>query len=855
MRFYRLLLHLYPRTFRQDYARELETTFDREHGDGSPVTRALAAAADVVPNAFAAHWDLLRQDLRYTARTLARSRGFAITAILVVALGVGANTAAFSLADFVLLRPLPFPRPDRLVKIWEHPPGYGQMELSPANYRDWRALNRSFQSMGAYVVSAFNLVGAGAPQRLAGAQLSADLLPVLGLRPQVGRTFSGSPDDDGTVLLSDGLWRGEFGGDPGIVGRTVVLDGAPRVVIGVMPRNFHFPTRDARLWLPLRFTEDDYADRNNNWLHVIGRLRDGVSIDQARADMNGVAAEMERRFPKENEKVGANIYLLQDEFSQQSRLMLFSLCGAAVCILLLACANLANLLVARALARQRELSLRAALGAGRERLVRQVLTESVVLAVFGGAAGIAVAVVALPLLTRLVPTTLPIAEQPTIDLRILAFAALLTGVTGLAFGILPALRAGGRGSGFEALRDGARAGGGRTQRLRSALVVVEVMASVVLLISSGLLVRAMWRLQDVDPGFRTDGVVTLRTALPMPKYATVASRAAFYGRVLDGVRALPGVQDAGYTSFLPMVMGGGIWPVIVNGDEAIRTESHSASLRYVTPGYLDALDVPLLRGRGVDDIDAQDAPKVAVVSASFAQRYWPGLDPLGRTFGFVFDQRTVVGVVADIRVRGLEQQSEPQVYLPYQQVADSSISFYTPQDLAVRTDLPLAAIMPAIRRIVHDVDPQQPISSVQTMANILADQTASRRVQARVLGALALIALLLAGIGIHGVLSFTVSRRAQEIGVRLALGARRGDILRMVLRKGVVLAAMGVLPGVALAYGAGRGLSAMLFGVQPGDPVTFGVAIVLCSAMAIAGSLFPALRAVRVDPISVMRAE
>lgn len=855
MRSYRLLLHLYPRSFRQDYGRELETVFLREHEGWSHIARWLAAVGDVVPNALAAHWDLLRQDLRYTARTLARSRGFAITAVLVVALGVGANTAAFSLADFVLLRPLPFPHPDRLVKIWEHPPGYVQMELSPANYRDWRALNRSFQSMGAYVSYAFNLAGSGEPQRLAGAQMTADLLPVLGVRPRMGRAFSGRPEDDGSVLLSDGLWRSEFGADPGIIGRTVVLDGTPRVVIGVMPRDFHFPTRDARLWLPLRFTEDDYADRNNNWLHVIGRLRDGVSIEQARADMNGVAAEMERRFPKENEKVGANIYLLQDEFSQQSRLTLYSLCGAAICILLLACANLANLLVARALARQRELSLRAALGAGRERLVRQVLTESVVLALFGGAAGVAVAVVALPLLTRLVPTTLPIAEQPTIDLRILGFAALLTGVTGLAFGILPALRAAGRGSGFEALRDSVRAGGGRTQRLRSALVVVEVMASVVLLISSGLLVRAMWRLQSVDPGFRTSDVLTLRTALPLPKYATVASRAQFYGRVLAGVRALPGVQDAGYISFLPMVMGGGIWPVVVNGDEAIRTESHSASLRYTTTGFFDVLDIPLLSGRRIREADTQDAPRVAVVSASFARRYWPGLDPLGRTFGFAFDQRTVVGVVADIRVRGLEQQSEPQVYLPYQQVPDSSITFYMPKDLVIRTSLPTTAILPAIRRIVHEVDPQQPISSVQTMADILADQTASRRVQVRVLGALALIALLLAGIGIHGLLSFTVSQRAQEIGVRLALGARRGDILRMVLRNGVVLAAGGVLPGVVLAYGAGRGLSSMLFGVQPGDPATFVVAVVLCSAMAIAGSLLPALRAVRVDPISVMRAE
>ena len=864
MRVYDLLLRLYPASFRAEYGEEMRAIWARRRRDASgPLAAAvlgIATACEVLINAAAVHWDILRQDLRYTARTLARSPGFALTAMLVLALGVGANTAAFSVTDFVLIRPLPFPEPERLVRLWEKVPGYSQMELSPANYVDWKHMSKSFDAMGAYWESSVNLVGQGDPERLEGATVTADLLPLLGVQPAMGRLFTAAEDREGapgTLLLSYQLWQAVFGGDAGVIGRRVNLDNEPFVVIGVMPRDFHFPSRDAELWMPTRFHEhdDDFRDRNNNYLNVVARLRPGVSLDRARAEMGVVAGLLETQYP-ENKQTTASVYLLRDDMPQQSRLLLLALSGAAICVLLIACANLANLLLARGLARQRELAVRAAMGAGRERLVRQLVTESLVLALAGGALGVLVAAAAVPLLARLVPASLPIAQSPSIDLRVLIFAGLVSGLTGIGFGVLPALRAC-RHSDFSALREGTRAGGGHKERLRSLLVVAEVTASVVLLVAAGLLVRALWRIEATDPGFRTGGVLTLRTALPLPKYNETARRAGFYTQVLSGVRALPGVSSAAYISFLPMVMRGGIWPVIVDGKsvETQRSGAHTASLRYVTPGFFATMGIPLHRGRDVGESDSMDAPFAAVVSESFVRRYWPDQDPLGRHFTMAFHDRMVVGVVGDIRVRGLERNSEPQVYLPYRQVPDGWLAFYPPKDLVIRSATGPGTLLPAVRRIIRGADAEQPVSDVRTMADIVEEQTASRSAQVRVLGAFAAIAFLLAGVGIHGLLSFAVSRRTQEIGVRIALGAQPGEIVKMIVRQGAVLAGAGIVPGVVLAYAAGRAMEGLLAGVQPGDALTFASAIGLCVLMTVLGSLVPALRAVRIDPITAIRSE
>jgi|HubBroStandDraft_3_1064219.scaffolds.fasta_scaffold06391_4 predicted permease len=862
MRLYGALLHLYPASFRRQYGGEMRAIFARRRRDAEGLLGAAAlwleTAWDLLSSAGAAHWDLLRQDLRYTARTLGRAPGFVATVLLVVALGVGANVAVFSLTDFVLVRPLPFRQPERLVKLWENLPGYTRMEASPANYRDWKRMSRVFSSMGAMHGLSVNLVGQGEPVRLEGQAVTADLFPTLGVRPVLGRLFTAAedrPGTGGTLLLSHALWQQQFAGDPAVLGRRVSLDGKPFLIIGVMPPDFHFPDRRSVLWTPAQFGAEAFEDRNDNWLEVAARLAPGVTLAQARAEMKVVAARLARQYPKEDGHIGINVIDLREEVSERSRLLLVALCGAALCVLLIACANLASLLLARALGRRRELEVRSALGAGRERLVRQLVTESLVLAVAGGVLGVMAALVTLPLLARLVPASLPIAETPSIDLRVLAFAGLLTGATGLAFGLVPALRAG-RRTGFVALREGSRALGGRRGGLRAALVTVEVAASVVLLISAGLLIRALWRLQSTDLGFRPAGVLTLRTALPRPKYDPTARRAELYSRVLSGVRALPGVSGAAYVSWVPLVMGGGIWPVLLDGQQREdREESHTASLRFVTPGYFATMGIPFREGRDVADADRADRPFVAVVSESFARRFWPGRDALGRTFKFAFHDRVVAGVVGDVRVRGVEQTSEPQVYLPYLQVEDGSLPGYAPKDLVLRTSVSTASLLPAVRRIVREVAPEQPISDVRTLAEVVAGDTASRAVQVRVLAVFAAVAFLLAAVGIHGLLAFAVSQRTREIGVRRALGAPAGEIVKMVTRQGVATAALGVGAGVALAYAAGRSMQALLAGVDPADAPTFAAAAVLGLVMTVSGTLVPSLRALRVDPLSVVREE
>lgn len=859
---YRLLLRLYPSSFRRAYGEEMSAVFAERAAASGPAGRAallLEAVPEVLGNALGVHWEMLRQDLRYSARTLRQAPGFALTAILVTALGVGANTAAFSVADYVLMRALPFPEPESLVRLCQGPrlqgAGWGcNNQLSPANYRDFKEQTSSFESLGAFLRDAVNLTGGGEPQRVSMAAVTPEVFPLLGVRPSFGVAFEAGTraENARTVVLSHGLWQSRFGGDPGVLGRVVNLDGAPHVVTGVMPPTFHFPARETQLWMPLRLVEEDFADRGNNYLEAVGRLAGGVTLEQARADLNVVVERLARAYPETNEETGVSFFRMRDEYSPHFRVMLQALCGASLCILLLACANLGNLLLARAGAREHELAVRAALGAGRERLVRQMLTESLTLALLGGAAGVAVALLAFPLLSLLVPATLPIGSEPSINLRMLGLAALFTALTGIGFGIVPAVAAGGR-SALGVLRG--RRFGGRKQRVRAVLVAVEVAAAVVLLVSSALLIRAMLRVQSVDPGFRTAGVLTVRTVLPKPKYFSADTREQFYRRVLSEVRSLPGVQSAAYTSGLPMVMTGGIARVTLPGQEVRRDADYRVSRRYVTPQLFASLGIPLLSGRDLRDADATSGERVAVVSQSFAERYWPGQDAIGRTFLFQDEPRTVVGVVRDIRVRGLERSSEPQMYLPSTHFGDSPLSFYDPKDLVVRTSGDELALLPAIRAVIRAADPDQPISDVMPLSDLLTAQVAPRRAQVRVLAALAGIALLLAGVGIYGLLAYTVTQRHREIGVRLALGAKPARIARDVVRGGLAVVMLGMMPGLLIALVAGRWMSSLLFGVPPADPAVMIVTVGVCLGISLAGAWLPAQRAVRVNPISVMRSE
>jgi putative ABC transport system permease protein len=861
---YRALLRLYPASFRAEYAAEMRKDFARRRRDVSGPLGGLrlwlSACADVVWNAAGAHLQLLAQDVRYAVRAFRNAPGFTATVVLVAALGVGVTTAAFSVTDHVLMRPLPFVEADRLVRLWQAEPqrGYSRGELSPANFRDWHQKATSFESMAIWRTLALNLSGAGEPERIAGCGVSDALFPMLGVPPLIGRTLGTEDDREGApaaIVIGYRLWQDRFGGDASVLGRRLTLDGESFEVVGVMPRAFRFPSRETEFWTATRFPADIYEDRGNTFLYGIARLKRGVTLEQARAEASLLAAQVERANPQTNTGIGAAVFRLRDEIGPQSRLMVTALLGAAFCVLLIACTNLASLLLARALVRRQELAVRTALGAGRERLLRQLLTESGLLAIAGGGLGIAFAFTVTPLLARLVPTALPIAEAPAVDLRVLAFAAVMTVVIALGFGVVPAWRAL-RDVDAAGLREGARAGvGGRRERLRGALVLAEVTLSVALLASAGLLVRALARVQSVDPGFRAEDVLTMRTALPLPRYNETAARHRFYADVLAGVRALPGVQDAAYTSFLPMVMRGGIWRVQMPGQEAVPGGGASASLRFVTPRYFATLGIPLRTGRDVSDADTATAPFVAVVSESFARHHWPGQDPLGRTFRLAFFDRTVVGVVGDVRVRGLERASEPQVYVPDQQVPDGGVIFYAPKDLAVRVAVAPSSLVPAIRRVVAQVDSQQPISDVQTMEEVVREETGARTVQVRVLGAFAAAALLLAAVGIHGLLSFVVRSRAQEIGVRVALGARPRDILLLVLGGIGRLTAAGLAAGLVLACLAARGLSSLLAGVSPYDGATLAVAAALAGLTAVSGGLLPALRALRVDPLRVMRAE
>ena len=856
-------MRLYPASFRNEYGGEMRRVFERRRRDGSgPVAIIalwIALILDTIANAARVHADILRQDLRHTRRSLLRSRGFALAAIVVTALGVGATTAVFSIADHVLIRPLPFADPSLIVKIWESTQEYARMDVSPANYRDWMNAAASFTSMGAYTEGqTANLVGSGDPARLNGSDVTAELLGVLGVRPARGRTF-GADDDragaPGTVLISDALWRLRFGRDPAIVGRHITLNNESCTIIGVMPATFQFPSRTTDFWKPIRFEADAFEERTNLYLRVLARLKPGVTHDQARAELTMIAAQLERQYPKDNAKVGATLIDLRDEVGRLSRIALYTLVAAAASVLLIACTNLASLLVARASARERELAVRTALGAGRERLVRQLMTESLAIALLGGILGTVLAIIITPLIVTLVPTALPIAEQPGIDLRMMLTALGVTVATGLGFGVLPAMRAARQSA---SLRDGARAGvSARTERVRGVLVIAQVAVSVVLLVSAGLLIRALWTVQQVDPGFRTAGVLTMRTSLPMPKYAPQAARVAFYRRVLDEVRALPGVVGAAYTTGVPISMRGGIWPAFLPGKSREPADAPTVSVRYVTSDLFSVLGVPVSVGRAFNESDSLNAQKVVVVSESFVKAHWPGQDPRGKQFFVALFDRTVVGVVGDVRVRGLERESEPQVYLPYQQQLDNMMTFYTPKDLVIRMsdDRQASALTSAVRAVIANADPELPIADVRPLATVVETDLASRSAQVRVLAAFAGVACLLAAVGLHGLLAFMVSARTREIGVCLALGAAPRQVLWLVTTRGLILALVGVVVGVSLAYVAGRSMQALLAGITPGDAVAMLFAVSVSLVSALAGTMLPAFRASRISPTEALRAD
>ena len=875
MLFYRALLRLYPKSFRAEYGAEMMKDFLRQWREAPATVKAMLAvraAADTAADATRVHGDITKQDLRYAIRSLRRTPGFTLTAILVAAMGIGATTATFSVADHVLLRPLPFPEHDRVVRLWEDHSsrGYPRMEPSPPNFLDWQRMATVFERLEPFTGASASLVGHGEPEQVNGASVGGGVFQVLRRPAALGRVLTEADvyaaEGERPIVISDRIWRTRFGASPDVLGQTISLDDRAYVIVGVMPSDFYFPSRNRDFWRTLRLgVNESDNDRGNNYLAVIGRLKDGVSIDDARAEMDLIGAQLAQAYPKAQEGKGVTLAPWREQITGQPRVLLLGLVGASICVLLIACTNLANLLMSRALARRSEFAVRAAIGASVDRLVRQMLTDSFVLAACGGALGIVLAIVAVPLLVRLVPTSLPIAEVPPTDLRMLAGTLLLTIAAGIAFGLLPALRVCRKSDG-SALKDSARGGTSRgTERLRSSLVVAEIVASVVLIVTVGLLTQALLNVQRVDPGFKADNVLTVRTTLPRIKYAKAVQREQFYQRVLTDVKAMPGVESAAYISFLPMVMGGGVWPVLSTVPDPGSPQrfvppdprnERRASLRFVTPGFFSTMRTPILRGRDVSADDTSNTTLVAVVSESLVRQYFPGRDPIGQQFAFAYKVRTIVGVVGDIRVRGLEAEtSEPQVYLPAGQFTDGDPLFYAPQDLAIRASVPVTTLVPAVRSIIAAADPLLPVINMRTLEDIVSLETASRVVQLRVLGAFAAAAFLLAAVGIHGLLAFSVSARSREIGVRIALGAKARDIMAMVMARSAMLAIVGVVVGSAIAYAAGRSMQTLLFGVDPANTAVFAAAAALAVVMTLAGSVLPAWRALRIDPIVATRSE
>jgi putative ABC transport system permease protein len=806
------------------------------------------------------------QDVCYAARTLRGSLAFTLVAVLILALGIGANTAIFSLVSAVLLRPLPFEAAERLVVLWEDVSARGgpaAANPTPASFVDWKARAESFEDMAAMNTVTYNLTGQGEPARLAGIRGTANLFSVLGMQPLLGRTLV--PEDDGAdaapvVVINETLWRRRFGADPNFVGEEIVLNGLSHTVVGVVPSDFKFPDANVALWVPASYAPEELAVRNNFYMYVIARLNSATSLSQAQAEMTTIANVLAQEYPDSNAGRGVTVATLHEQIARDTRPMLLILLGAVGLVLLITCANVANLLLARGAGRQRELALRQALGADQKRVLRQLLTESLVLAAAGVVIGIVLSTLSFGYLARLVPGTFPADAVPGLDARVLSFTAGISLLTVLLFGAGPALAAARVG-----INDVLKQGGGRGilargGRMRNSLVVAEIALTVVLLAAAGLLLRSYAAVSTVDPGFRPQNLLIAETVLSPSQYAEIANRSAFYDRVLERVNALPGVSSAGYVNYPPLVFKGLRQYVTIEGQSALRPEDSARNItsnRVISADYLATLGVPLIRGRHLDERDAADAPLAVVINEAMARLHWSDRDPIGARIKLGPDDSqspwvTIVGVVGTVRQMGLDVPAEPEMYLPFTQVPANS-PFFWPSHLVVRTESDPMVLSAAVRDVVWDVDTNQPVSSIRSMSQIFDEELASRNTQLTLVGGFAVLALLLASAGLYGVLSYTVAQRAPEIGVRMALGAQRGNVLRSVLRSALLLAVFGVLLGLAASFGLSRVLASFLFGVSPTDPATFVAVPVLLVLVAILASYIPARRAASVDPISALR--
>ncbi len=798
-------------------------------------------------------------DLRFALRAVVRRPLLSLILVLILGIGLGANAAMFSVVDTVLLEPLPYPQADRLVWMWSRTPSGENNTVAAVDYVDYRERNTTLEYLAAYSTwpERYVITGGDEPEVLVGAAASSNLFRTLGVEPIVGRGLL--PDDEdptlgNPIVLGYGLWQRRFGGDAGVLGQTVSLEGNIYEVVGVMPAGFAFPSW-AELWRPMRMNEPVAQGRGNNNFRVLGRLRPGITIEQAESELISIATGIAEEFPDYKQDWSVSLIPLRDIFVGGVRGVLWILLGAVALVLLIACANVAALLLARATAREGEVAVRQALGASRGRVARQLLTESVVTALFGGALGLAVAYGAIEGLPRIGGESLSLLAGVDLDGTALAFTLIISMATGILFGLAPAIRAP-QLQLVDALKEGHRGMRGTGGlRLQSGLVIGQVALSLVLLVSSGLLIRSFLKLQEEEIGFQPRGVLTAQLRLPQAVYGVDRHPNLFYEAALERVRALPGVEAAGVITALPVIGGFGPWNYVhaEGRPAATPAERRGAIRRVVTPGYFEAMGIPLIRGRTFGSSDIADSPNVAVISRSLADEFFPGEDPVGRSIVLPgWDPPVyleVVGVVGDVRPGSLEREMEPTMYWPMAQ--NGRLSTY----MVVRSSGEPAALVPTLRAAIREVDPNVPVSNLRPMSGVVSSSLAQNRFRTLLLGAFAGVAMLLAALGLYGVLAQLVGRRTHELGVRIALGANRARVLGWVLRYGLRLAVIGIILGLAGAAATTRVVRGVLFGIEPLDPITFAGTTIVLMLVALAAALLPAWRATRVDPVESLRSE
>jgi putative ABC transport system permease protein len=802
----------------------------------------------------------LWQDLRYGARMLFRNPGFTVVAVLALTLGIGATTAIFSVVNSVLLKPLPYPESERLVFLSEWSPQIAGMSVAYPNFLDWREQNDVFENIGVYRRQSYNLTGTGEPERLVGGMVSADLFAALRVNALRGRLFTNEEDQPGATpvaLLSYGLWQRRFGGDPNVVDQQLTLNGRSYTVIGIMPPDYAFPSR-AELWTPVGQSARDpgWENRGNHpGLYGMARLKPGVTVEQARAGMESVAVNLEKQYPGPNTGNRVTVTPALENVVRDVKPALYILLGVVGFVLLIACANVANLLLAHATTRQKEMAIRTAMGASRWRIVRQLLTESVLLSFVGGGLGLLLASWGVKLIVAISPNSIPRSREITVDNRVLVFTIAVAVLTGIFFGLVPALQAS-RPDLNETLKDAGRGSTGRRHVLRNALVVAEVALTMVPLMSAGLMIRSFYRLQQVDPGFNGDNLLTFNIALPQKKYPEDAQQISFGQQVAERLRALPGVETVGLSSGLPLGNNGWQTSFVVDGQpppEPGRTPLTEAAV--ASPDYFAAMGITILKGRNFAEADTKDAPRVALIDEEFARRFWPDEDPIGkhiRPGGN--DPRNplveIVGIVRRVKMEGLNQESDRvQSYYPIRQLSASNLT------VVIKTSQEPMNIAAAVREQVLAVDPDQPIYNLNSMQQLRAESIAPERLNLMLFTCFAVVALTLASVGIYGVMSYAVTQRTHEIGIRMALGAQPRNVLGMVVRQGMALTVTGLALGVGGALLTTQLMAGLLFGTSATDPLTFVAIPLLLAGVALGACFVPARRATKVDPMIALRYE